>query len=254
MLLHSMVSRRRSRVWRRVVVASVLGLVVFAGCRPANQSEKALPADGAPVEPTTEAALRFVEKVSLASRQGIESGQASLTVTQEELTSFLSIGSQISRQLQAVRPLQGSQLTADRLGQLEGIEGLEKWVELAQEREGLPPMRLPSAALRLTFRDAQVRFTGRGEIALLGYLRLLQWQQPVHLMVAPRATRGELVLDFVSGRVGPVRLPEFVFDPLGRELARVVLAGQAFAEITEISVQEGRLTVAGRYGKDTLGL
>lgn len=126
--------------------------------------------------------------------------------------------------------------------------------ELAQEREGLPPVRLPSAALRLAFRDAQVRSTEWGEIAVLGYLCLLRWQQPMHLMVALRATRGELVLDFVSGRVGPVRLPGFVFDPLGRALARVVLAGQAFAEITEISVQEGRLTVAGRYGKDTLGL
>jgi hypothetical protein len=145
-------------------------------------------------------------------------------VTQEELTPFLNIGSQISRQLQAVQPLQGSQLTADGLEQLDGMEGLEKWMESAQEREGHLPVRL------------------------------LRWQQPVHLMVAPRATRGELALDFASGRVGPVRLPEFVFGPLGRALAQVVLTGQAFAEITEISVQEGRLTVAGRYGKDTLGL
>ena len=73
-------------------------------------------------------------------------------------------------------------------------------------------------------------------------------------MVAPRAARGELVLDFVSGRVGQARLPELIFDPLGTALARLILVGQAFAEITEISIREGELTIAGRYSREAFGL
>jgi hypothetical protein len=49
-------------------------------------------------------------------------------------------------------------------------------------------------------------------------------------------------------------LPELVFDPLGNVLARAILAGQPFAEVTEISVREGEITIAGRYNKDALGL
>jgi hypothetical protein len=87
---------------------------------------------------------------------------------------------------------------------------------------------------------------------VLGYLRFLRWQLPLHFVIAPRASRGELALDFVSGQVGPIGLPELLFDPLGNALARVILAGQAFAEVTQISVREGELTIAGRYNRHAL--
>lgn len=136
-------AKSRYRPWHRIVSACILGLVLLAGCRPADGTEDASAREGPVIEPSTEAALRFVEKVSVASRQGIESGYVSLTVTQEELTSFLNIGSQISRQLQAVQPLQGSQLTADGLEQLDGIEGLEKWMNWLRSARGFPLCACP---------------------------------------------------------------------------------------------------------------
>jgi hypothetical protein len=247
MALHVPASLARVRALHRIIVAGIVGLVVLAGCQPARSDNLVLPANNTPVEPTTEAALRFVEKVSAAGKHGLESGQASLTISQQEVTSFLSIGSQIARQLH------GSQLTAERLADLQDIEGLDKWKQLAQERQGLPPIRLPGVALRVIFAEPQVYFTGDGEIALYGYLRLLRWQLPVHLSVAPRASQGELVLDFVSGSIGPIRLPELLFDPLGKALAQLILSGQALAEITEIRVDAGQMTIAGQYHRDKLG-
>jgi len=49
-------------------------------------------------------------------------------------------------------------------------------------------------------------------------------------------------------------LPELLFDPLGKALAQLILSGQSFAEITEISVDEGQMTISGQYHRDKLGL
>jgi hypothetical protein len=238
----------RLRAWQRIITACLLSVILLTSCRSPRSGSLSLPANAPPVEPTTEAALRFIEKASAAGKQGLESGHASLTVSQQEVTSFLNIGSQIARQLH------GSQFTADRLTDLQGIEDLEKWRQLAEQREGLPPIRLPARALRVVFAEPHVYFTADGEIALYGYLRLLRWQLPVRVVVAPSASRGQLALDFVSGNIGAVDLPELLFDPLGKALAQLILAGQAFAEITDITVSEGQLTISGQYDRDKLSL
>ena len=71
----------------------------------------------------------------------------------------------------------------------------------------------------------------------------------MRLVIAPSASNGELVLDFVDGQIGRVRMPEFIFDLIGKGLAEVLLAGQAYAEITQIQVGSGTLTISGRYNR-----
>jgi hypothetical protein len=77
-------------------------------------------------------------------------------------------------------------------------------------------------------------------------------RQPLRVVVAPRARQGEMVLDFVEGNLGPVDLPEGVFDVVGKGLAKVILAGQNWAEINEITVAQSTLTLRGRYSKEQI--
>jgi hypothetical protein len=56
-----------------------------------------------------------------------------------------------------------------------------------------------------------------------------------------------LVLDFVEGELGPVPIPEFLIDQIGSGLAKLILAGQAYVEVTQIQVGDGTLTLSGRY-------
>jgi hypothetical protein len=50
----------------------------------------------------------------------------------------------------------------------------------------------------------------------------------------------------VEGQIGRVNLPEPVFDLLGKGVAQALLAGQEYAEITQIRVSAGTLTISGR--------
>jgi hypothetical protein len=69
----------------------------------------------------------------------------------------------------------------------------------------------------------------------------------LRLVLAPRAADGELVLDFVEGTLGPVSVPEGLVDLVGRALARLILAGGDYVEISKIEVSQGSLTLSGRY-------
>ena len=243
-----------------VLAVALAAVLLLAGCaRPAFlQSE--LPDDGPPIQPTQEAALRFVEKVADAGQGGIQTGQTSITVTQAEVTSFLSIGAQIAEQLQQYQNIE----TLNDLAQIENIEGLQveglegaalkRWQELARNREGAGSLRLPDLSLRLAIQEPQVYFKGNGQIIVRGYGQVRSVRQPLRIVIAPRAREGELVLDFVEGKLGPIPLPEGLFDLVGRALSKAILTGQEYAEISEITVSEGTLTLRGRYARDKLGL
>jgi hypothetical protein len=232
--------------------------LLLASCQRPAFLDSELPDDGPPIQPTQEAALRFVEKVTDAGQAGVRSGQSALTVTQAEVTSFLNVGAQLAEQLQQFQNVE----TLDDLAQIENIkdlqvdglggETLRRWQQLAQKREGLSGLRLPDLSLRLSIQEPQVYFKGNGHIIVRGYGQMRSVRQPLRLVVAPRAREGKLVLDFVEGKLGPVPLPETLFDLIGKALSRAILAGQDYAEIQEITVTEGTLTLRGRYDKESL--
>ena len=105
---------------------------------------------------------------------------------------------------------------------------------------------------KLAIEELEVRFKGNGHIVVRGYGQVRKLRQPLRVVVAPRASDGELVLDFVEGKLGPVPLPEPLFDLIGKALSRAILAGQDYAEIQEITVAEGTLTLRGRYSQESL--
>ncbi len=214
------------------------GLVVLSltACGAAE-----LPNDGPPVTISQEAALSFVTKAVTIGESAVEDGQVRFTVTQEEVTSFLNLGAQLMQMAETV-PVPGG------LEGLEGIEGLEQFEGLRQLLPGSDEGSSEGGLLDLQLQliEPQVYFKSDARIILRGEGRLARFRLPARLVVIASASQGELVLDFVEGQLGRVPLPEFLFDPLGDLLARAILAGQDFVEVSEISVTEGSLTVAGR--------
>ena len=99
---------------------------------------------------------------------------------------------------------------------------------------------------RIRTGDIQVRFEESGEVVAAGYVQAWRFRLPGLFVVAPSATGGRLTLDFVSGRLGRLPLPEFAFDWVGGMLARGIMLGQGYAEISELSVADGKLTFAAR--------
>jgi hypothetical protein len=219
--------------------AALLTALLLSGC----QTE--LPDDGPPPATSQAAALRFVKKVVAAGEKAAETGRFSITISQEEVTSFLTVGATMVAKLQTL-PIEDLEQIQDIPG-VEGIEGIEEWKRLVDQAERLENVRLPgNKKLQLNIEEPGVYFRGNGQLLVRGYVRLLVLRQPVRVVVAPRASGGELVLDFVEGQLGPVPMPEILFDYVGEGLAGAILAGQEYAEITEIRVGEGTLTFSGR--------
>ena len=230
-------------LWR-VVVMGVAVILIATGC--GSPDDAVLPNDGPAPPFSRAAALSFVRKALTAGETAVASKAFTLTLTDREVTSFLNIRTELTQELQDVG--------IDQLDQLAGLEGLsseeinlDAWLSLLGEnREGNPPLL---ARLRLGLKEPRVYFKGDGQVIARGELALLRWSVPVRLVVAPRAVSGEMVLDFVEGQIGRVKLPEIIFDLLGKGIAEALLAGQAYAEITEISVGQGTFTLSGRYNK-----
>jgi len=223
-----------------------LGLLLalmLAGCAAA---ESEFPDDGPAPPVSRDAALSFVRKALTAGKSAADTKTLLLTVTDAEVTSFLRIRAELTRELQAAGSAQ--------LDRIEGLEdlgigdiNLDVWRDLIGTGDDAGPRFLPQ--LRLGLYDPQVHFVADGRIIARGVLAVLTWERPVRLVIAPSASNGELVLDFVDGQIGRVRMPEFIFDLIGKGLAEVLLAGQAYAEITQIQVGSGTLTISGRYNR-----
>jgi hypothetical protein len=231
--------------WRFVSLVAVALLAAFlaAGCQQAD-----LPDDGPPIVPSEQAARRFVEKVAAAGESATTSKRLALTVTQEEVTSFLSIGSRLAEQYQAMQvdSLQDLQRLEDSQNP-DGLGELPEWLRKLQEQGDLPDVRLPDFDLRVVIKEPQVYFQGSGHVVVRGYGEALGQRQPLRLVLAPHAGDGQLTLDFVEGRLGPVGVPELIVDQIGRGLANLILAGQEYVQVTEIRVAAGTLTISGRY-------
>jgi len=247
-------ARRTSRNKIAMTVA-IVAVFVLTACQLPRLGQAELPDDGAPIATSQEAARQFMEKITDAGLNGSETGQFTLTVTQEEVTSFLEIGSTLADQLQSVKNLENLEDLADLsdLEGIEGVEGLDKWQEILRRREGLPKIRLPNLNLRLSIEEPEVRFLSNRQIIVRGYGRLLMLRLPLRVVLAPRADDGELVFDFVEGNLGAVNLPEGLFDLIGKALAQAVLLGQDYGEISQIEVGDGVLTLSGSYNKEKLG-
>jgi hypothetical protein len=130
---------------------------------------------------------------------------------------------------------------------LQNVEGLPEWAGLLDRAQGTLGLELPDADLRVRLQEAEVRFERNGQMIVRGYGEILGLRLPLRLVMAPRASAGELVLDFVEGTLGPLSVPEGFVDLVGKGLAGLILAGNDYVEVSRIEVVDGALTLSGRY-------
>jgi hypothetical protein len=239
----------RRRPFALLLTLAVLFLLLLGACQAPAFLQSELPDDGPPVATSSAAAGRFGQKVAAAGERAVDTQQFTLTVTQEEVTSFLNLGSQLAEQLQTaygVDSLQELQALQGQQGR-QAMEGLPDWAKQLQGGENSLGLDLPDLSFRVAIKEPEVHFKGNGQIIVRGYGQVLSQRQALRLVLAPRASQGELVLDFVEGKLGPVPVPEGVVDLVGKGLASLILTGRDYVEISRIQVSSGSLTLTGRY-------
>lgn len=196
---------------------------------------------GEPVPATREAAQRFLGRTAEALQAAAASRRFRLTVSETEATSALSLGLAMPELMRAMNSVPAEEIQGiDDIGEIRTMLRQRE----AQQRESRTFRERLAALLdpRLRTGDVQVHFTADGQVAVAGYVQAWHWQQPALVVFAPRARSGELQLDFVKGRLGRLPAPAWAFDKLGSLVASLILLGGDYAEISELTVQEGRLT------------
>jgi hypothetical protein len=237
------------RSWaRKPVMWVALGLMLaLSACAPlaAQIVAAPLPDDGPPPAVSRAAALSLIQKTLTAGRRTTSDRALTLVLTDAEVTSFLNLRADLTRELEGIG--------LDQLGRVDELQGLvSEEIDLDAWRSLLTPesegraRALPS--LRLGLREVNVLFRDNGQIIARGEVGFLMWRRPVRLVVAPYAADGEISFEFVEGQVGTRRVPQLLFDLLGRGMTSALLLGQSFgyAEITQIQVTAGTLTLSGR--------
>lgn len=199
---------------------------------------------GPPVPADREAARQFVERTAAAVRNAPASRRLRIEVTDVEATSALSLGLMMPELMRAMETMPAEEVRSiDDLAVLR--ERLRQ--QEAAGRESLDLRHRITAILdpQLRTGDVQVRFTSGGEVVVAGYIQAWRWQQPALVVLAPRAHNGEVELDFRRGRLGRVPAPEWAFDRLGGLASSLLFMGRDYAEIQDITVEEGRMRFVG---------
>lgn len=235
--MHTMI---KSRPW---LATWLIIAFLVTGCGVPRLPSAGLPDDGPPIVTSEAAARRFVEKVAAAGESAVQTREVRLTVTQEEVSSFLEVATDLSDQM---RLGEAQNLRDLDLEQVRQAEGLPQWLrDMAAEQE-LPDVRLPDLQFRISIQQPTVYFDD-GRVIVRGYAEALGQRQPLRLVLAPSIADGALILDFVEGKLGPVPVPEALVDSAAREIASLLLASQDYIQITEVHAGGGTLTLAGRY-------
>jgi hypothetical protein len=242
--------RRLPRGRLRVFGIGALVVVLSVATCSAGVDTASLTAGyGPPVPASTESARRLIEKTTVAL-QGMSGSRAlSLSVTESEATSALSLGLMMPELMRAAE-----RIPAAEIQQISDLDALR--VRIEREERDMRAARLARAPLaerllagldpRLRAGDVQVRFRPSGEVVVAGHVQAWRFRQPALFVVAPHGRSGELQLDFVEGRLGRLPLPEPVFDLLGRAVASAILLGRDYAEISDLTVGDGTLRIVGR--------
>jgi hypothetical protein len=235
----------RPRVRRAKFLPLAIGLVVVVSslvtCSAGVNLDKLMAEYGEPVPATRDAAQQFVARAATAVQRAAASRRLRITISEEEATSALSLGLLFPELMQAM-----DSLPPEALQEANDIEELREILRRRQAaaRDSITWRERVAGILdpRLRTGDVQVRFTASGQVVVAGYVQAWRFRQPGLVVFAPRAQRGELELDFVKGRLGRMPAPAWGFDMLGRLMASLILLGDDYAEISNITVTDGRLT------------
>lgn len=197
----------------------VLVLIALVACSQGDP----FPDDGPAISVSEDAAFHLLEKSAQAASTAADTGASSITITQEEITSVLGLAVSVPDKLNDYQ----KQLAAQD-----------------PSLEQLP--NIGDTMVLSLLKEPQVYFKDDGTLVLRGRIEFQGQVQPFRFVSRPSGQSGELKLDFVEGRIGAVNMPQTVFNQIGNLLAKVILLGQRWAEITDLHVDAGSMTIAGR--------
>lgn len=232
-----------------------LAAIILSACQAGGSTQAVLPDDGPPIQFSQTASGSFLRKLVTAGQSTAAGGEVRLNLSQEEVTSFLSLSALLSQDtnLQDLDPQMQETLQGlygvDSLGELAnspqagepGAIGRLRDL-LSSQGEGGFPLNLSS--LRPKLIEPQVYFKGDGRVILRGYGGLLRWQIPTRLVLSPRVDGG-LKLDFQEAQLGTIPLPVGLLNWAGDLLARAIPDDLNLAAIREVRVTEGNIFLSG---------
>jgi hypothetical protein len=192
---------RRLPIYLVLILTLLLTLV---GCEIPGTS---LPDDGPPIAVSQEAADSFQAKMQAAGQEAQASGSSTVTITQEEITSFLTL----------------------RMDDLEA----------QAQTEGGTPVEFPLI-------DPQVYFKDDGNIVVRGQIEFQGNTQPIRIAAQPALVDGNLEMQNIEGRIGPVPVPGAILEAIDSTITQAILAGQDYAQVTDVQVGAGTLTLSGQ--------
>ena len=241
-MVHQLLRRFRSRPAWVPIVLFLAVMLVGSACRCIPIPEATLPDDGPKIAVSMDSAKSFVEKVKAAGDTAESTKQLSLTVSQEELTSFVGIGTEMREKMQSL----GIESHAD-LEQVQDAPELQAWLDVLEAGgEGFSPFGPASLVFRLGISEPQIYFKPNGQIVIRGYVEALGQRQPMRLVVAPQVSpEGELILEFVEGQVGPASVPKPLVDQVLGSAADAIRAADSNLQINNVSVVNGMITIDG---------
>lgn len=68
----------------------------------------------------------------------------------------------------------------------------------------------------------------------------------MRIVAVPRPEGNKLFLTFVEGSIGPVPMPAWLADQLVTNVDALMVMGQDYASVSDVTVTEGELSVTGR--------
>ncbi len=94
--------------------------------------------------------------------------------------------------------------------------------------------------------EPQIYFKGDGTVILRSIIDFQGQQQTIRVVARPTVANGSLQVDITEGSIGPVPVPETILNQVEGQLAEAILAGQTYARLDEIRVEEGTITLTGQ--------
>jgi len=243
----------RSRARRPVSItagAVVLCVTLWGGAFWGVSPETLTSRYGEPVPSSAAAAVRFLEAGGRAIRDTDEGERLAVTLTEEEASSAFSLGLMLPRLRALVEPIPHDELRAEQSFEALHDRIWEAHVAMrdsASAARSVPARMLAMLAPRARMREVQVRFEDSGEVVAAGYLELWGVDLPLLLAVIPSARGGALELAYVRGRAGRLPVPGVFFGLVRDAVSRAAMTGGSGAEIAEIVVGQGSLTVVGSF-------
>ncbi|MFV1999714.1 MAG: hypothetical protein ACC654_05040 [Acidimicrobiia bacterium] len=248
--MRSAAGSRLSRSLRRRLIPILIGVAVLAALFFVTTGAS-LPDDGDPIPVSGDEALAFAMKMTDAVGDAQGTKAISITVTDTEVTSFLSIASLLSGELKDLGGT-GDLAELTSLGaSIPSTEGasVEGWRDLVASQGGVGTILTRGLDLRLAIREPEVRFTSDGEIIVRGFGKVAFVSVPVRLVVKPTIVDGDVEFELVEGQFGRLPLPGAISNVVEGALERALLAGSNVVSVEQITVEEGVLRFEGKISR-----